>query len=128
MRISRNPKKRAALSVTSLIDVIFLLLLFFMLTSTFVRHQQVDIAAPNAEGASGGSSPDVLLRAGADDQVTINGETVGLADIADRLAALRQAGGETLLVTATEDAVSQTLVNAVEAAQRSGFTKISVAD
>ena len=114
--------------MTSLIDVIFLLLLFFMLTSTFVRHQAVEISAPNAQGASGGSAPDILLRAGANGSVSVNGETVTLGDLANRLAALRQAGGETVLVKAGEDASSQTLVSAVEAARRSGLKRISVAD
>ncbi|WP_416186669.1 ExbD/TolR family protein [Fulvimarina sp. 2208YS6-2-32] len=114
--------------MTSLIDVIFLLLLFFMLTSTFVRHQQVDIAPPAPRGAGAGSVPDVLLRAGAEGAITINGESVEPASIVERLKVLREAGGTTLLVKADEGAVSQTLVGAVEAARRAGFAAISVAD
>ncbi|MEE2949810.1 MAG: biopolymer transporter ExbD [Pseudomonadota bacterium] len=128
MWIAAKRKKRSALSVTSLIDVIFLLLLFFMLTSTFVRHQEVQIAAPAPRGASGRSVPDVLMRAEADGAITVNGEAISASDLVERLAALHAAGGTTLLVKASEGSDSQTLVGAVEAARRAGFATISVAD
>ncbi|MEN3794270.1 biopolymer transporter ExbD [Fulvimarina sp. MAC3] len=128
MRIGAKPARRAGLSMTSLIDVIFLLLLFFMLTSTFVRHQQVEIAAPAPQGASGGSTPDILLRAKPDGAISVNGEVVETIALVERLAGLREAGGEKLLVKADDGADSQTLVGAVEAARRAGFSAISVAD
>ncbi|MER0236630.1 biopolymer transporter ExbD [Fulvimarina sp. MAC8] len=128
MRIAAKRARRAGLSMTSLIDVIFLLLLFFMLTSTFVRHQQVDIAAPAPEGASGGSVPDVLLRAQAEGAISINGETIEQNGLVAHLTGLREAGGEKLLIKVDEGADSQTLVGAVEAARRAGFAAISVAD
>ena len=128
MRIAAKRKKRSALSVTSLIDVIFLLLLFFMLTSTFVRHQEVQIAAPAPQGASGRSVPDVLMRTAADGAIAVNGKAISASDLVERLAALHAAGGTTLLVKAIEGSDSQTLVGAVEAARRAGFAAISVAD
>ena len=128
MRIAAKRKKRSALSVTSLIDVIFLLLLFFMLTSTFVRHQEVQIAAPAPRGASGRCVPDVLMRTEADGAIAVNGKAISASDLVERLAALHAAGGTTLLVKASEGSDSQTLVGAVEAARRAGFAAISVAD
>ncbi|MEM8921756.1 MAG: biopolymer transporter ExbD, partial [Pseudomonadota bacterium] len=44
----RRVRRRGRSSITSLIDVIFLLLLFFMLASTFTRFSEVDIAAASA--------------------------------------------------------------------------------
>ncbi|EAU41976.1 hypothetical protein FP2506_16124 [Fulvimarina pelagi HTCC2506] len=128
MRIGAKRARRAGLSMTSLIDVIFLLLLFFMLTSTFIRHQAVEIAAPAAEGASGGTQPDVMMRARPDGVIAINGEAIETAGLVAHLTGLREAGGEKLLVKADEGADSQTLVGAVEAARRAGFAAISVAD
>jgi biopolymer transport protein ExbD len=50
--IAARRKRRRTLSITSLIDVIFLLLLFFMLASTFQKFSELDVAA-----VSGASSP-----------------------------------------------------------------------
>lgn len=128
MRIAARRPKRSPLSMTSLIDVIFLLLLFFMLSSTFIRHQQVEIAAPNPQGMSAGQVPDVMMRAEAEGRISVNGEPVETDALLERLASLKAAGGETLLVKAMPEADSQTLVGAVEVARRAGFTAVSVAD
>jgi biopolymer transport protein ExbD len=52
MRVEPLPKKHRAISLTPLVDVIFLLLLFFMLSSTFTQFGQVEIGAPAAAGGS----------------------------------------------------------------------------
>jgi len=52
MRFTRNDKRkvRAALDLTPLIDVVFQLLIFFMLTTTFVVHTAIPIELPEADG------------------------------------------------------------------------------
>jgi len=73
--------------MTSLIDVIFLLLLFFMLSSTFSRFADVEMDLGGA-GASG-APPDriAFLRLGAD-WLDLNGSPVGLDAVPDRVVAL----------------------------------------
>ncbi|MEF2070127.1 biopolymer transporter ExbD [Consotaella aegiceratis] len=126
MRIAAPRKRRAALSMTSLIDVIFLLLLFFMLSSTFTRHQRVDIA-PSVSGAGGGA-PDVLLRVGPNASFEVNGEVLPAEALAARLETLRGIGAESLVITALDGGDSQSLVTAVETSRRAGFTAVSVTD
>jgi len=55
-----NPRRRG-LSLTPLVDVIFLLLLFFMLASSFSRQVELDLAA-TAAGAPGPEAPPLFLR------------------------------------------------------------------
>lgn len=75
---------RRPLSLTSLIDVIFLLLLFFMLSSTFSKYGDVDMQV--GRSAAGPSSEDDLmfLRL-AEDSLSLNGRALALTDLADRL-------------------------------------------
>jgi biopolymer transport protein ExbD len=51
MRFQRRRKEKLDISITSMIDVVFLLLIFFMVTTTFQRHTQVKIKLPEANGA-----------------------------------------------------------------------------
>lgn len=60
--------------MTSLIDVIFLLLLFFMLSSTFSRFAEVEIAAAGGGGTAPSGAPPVFLRL-APDTLSLNGQT-----------------------------------------------------
>jgi biopolymer transport protein ExbD len=52
--------RRRSLSITSLIDVIFLLLLFFMLASTFSKFSEIDIASASSGNETAQSPPDVI--------------------------------------------------------------------
>ena len=51
MNFQRRKKEKLEISITSMIDVVFLLLIFFMVTTTFQHHTQVKINLPEANGA-----------------------------------------------------------------------------
>ncbi len=80
----REARRRRRLSLTSLIDVIFLLLLFFMLTSTFSRFAEVELSAAAPAGAAAETRP-VFLRLSSD-TVSVNGDAVEMAGLRDALA------------------------------------------
>lgn len=79
----RKRTKRRKLSMTSLIDVIFLLLLFFMLSSTFTKFAEVELMAAGAGGASAGTSDKrpFFLRLG-EDQLDVNGRPLEMDSLA----------------------------------------------
>ncbi|WP_299773645.1 biopolymer transporter ExbD [uncultured Tateyamaria sp.] len=67
------------LSMTSLIDVIFLLLLFFMLTSTFSKFAEVELTAGGpGQAAAPADAPPLFLQVG-EEMLALNGERVGIA-------------------------------------------------
>lgn len=88
MSVLRETRRRR-ISMTSLVDVIFLLLLFFMLTSTFTRFSEVELAAGGAPGAAPEARPH-FLRLGPE-EATLDGAPVALPELA---AALPPAGGD----------------------------------
>lgn len=92
------PRRRAALSLTSLIDVIFLLLLFFMLTSTFTRLGELELAPGTPGGAPG--EPPVFVQL-APEGLRVNTEEVPLEALRARLE-----GEEGLVLVSLADAVS----------------------
>jgi biopolymer transport protein ExbD len=73
--------------MTSLIDVIFLLLLFFMLSSTFSRFSDVEMALSAPGGGAAGLDGSAFLRLGAD-EVDLNGAVLPLDGVVTRLATL----------------------------------------
>jgi biopolymer transport protein ExbD len=74
---------RRAVPLTPLIDVIFLLLLFFMLTTTFTRTGEIPLAAA---GAGGDGLPPLFLRV-APDSLTLNGTAITPEALAQGLQA-----------------------------------------
>ncbi|WP_421904444.1 biopolymer transporter ExbD [Mameliella sp.] len=80
----RRRHRRRKLSMTSLIDVIFLLLLFFMLSSTFSRFAEVELAAGGAGNGDASGLRPVFLRL-APDGLSLNGTSHELSTLPEAL-------------------------------------------
>ncbi|MBY5935648.1 biopolymer transporter ExbD [Tateyamaria omphalii] len=88
--------------MTSLIDVIFLLLLFFMLTSTFSTFAEVELTAGGVgQGAAPADVPPLFLRV-AEDAVALNGSNVPL----DALAEAMSGDAEQPVIVSLQDGVT----------------------
>ena len=132
MRISEPTPARRRISLTPLVDVIFLLLMFFMLSSTFARFADLDVARQSATpGETGLATPagpaalrGAIVSVSADLQVRVNGTDTALDDLAAALDALYDRGARTAIVVADTRATVQDLVSVLERARRS---KIAVA-
>jgi|TARA_R110002051_G_scaffold103335_3_gene175119 biopolymer transport protein ExbD len=96
--------------MTSLIDVIFLLLLFFMLSSTFTRFAEVEFASAGSGNAAKSERP-VFLSLGPD-ALRLNGTNRALDDLSEALEAQRS-GDKPLgiLVSASADVTAQRLTD-----------------
>jgi biopolymer transport protein ExbD len=124
MRIEASRRRRRPLSLTSLIDVIFLLLLFFMLSSTFTRFGEVAITGGGAS-APAGEPPDVLIRLTAD-QWSVNGRSFGKVDALLELVRLEQSGAKAAVLMVRGAVSSQQLVAAIEQIRRETGIALSV--
>lgn len=112
MRIEAAIKRRRNMSLTSLIDVIFLLLLFFMLSSTFTRFAEVELSGGVA-GSGGGEPPDVLVRLDGE-AWSVNGATTDAAGAMAEMARLQGIGAESAVLLVRGETTSQALITAVE--------------
>jgi len=103
---AHSARRRLLISLTPLIDVVFILLIFFMLASSFLDLRTIDLVAP-VRTASGASMEGALLVDVRADDLRLSGETVSLdtlvARIEDHLARtpgqrvlIRPASGVTL--------------------------------
>lgn len=115
MHIDAAIFRRRRISLTSLIDVIFLLLLFFMLSSTFTRFAEIEVTGGAASASAAGERPDVLIALDDQGGWRING--VALPDESEamaELARLEAAGAGSAVLLVRGELSSQALVGAVE--------------
>lgn len=132
LRPGHRKEEGVEVNLTPLIDVVFLLLIFFMVSSTFDRHAKLKVQLPQAEAQmqQAQDKPVVLsIDAGGkyyiDDRQVINEQLETLKN------ALRQTVGErtdvTLLLRADGRTPHQSVVRAMDAASQLGLTKLSIA-
>lgn len=105
-------RKGRKISLTALIDVVFILLMFFMLTSTFSQWKALPLAAAKASSVSSDELPALIL-VYADDElrVLIDHLSPALDNIDD---VLRAVGDKAIVISAEEDAQVQSILRVVD--------------
>ena len=119
----RSSQRRRRLSLTSLIDVIFLLLLFFMLSSTFSKFAEIPLPLGGAGGTSFEHAP-LFVRI-SDDSVTLNGRSLNVSELAHEIT-LQPNLPRHLIIATTPTATSQKLVDVLSALRTIPDTKINI--
>jgi len=111
MKLQGALQRQRRLSLTSLIDVIFLLLLFFMLSSTFTKFAEIEITSAGSGSAARPSAEQpvfVSLRPG---DILVNGAETGFAELASAIKAIASSVRPTVLISVTDSVTSQRLVD-----------------
>lgn len=117
MRLERNGARRGGMSLTPVIDVVFLLLLFFMLASTFSRYAHVDVALAGRVATSPSTDATAILLSVNADGFAVNGESVPREGIVEALARAADGKQAKILIRPSEDALAESIVAAIEYAQ-----------
>ena len=132
MNIRTQKKEELDVNITPLIDVVFLLLIFFMVSTTFERQSQIDVTLPKA-------SINEPVKEDRTIEVTVNSEGIffvnGQRVVNTQLATLKQAmlkvanGRENppVIINADKSAQVQSMVTVMDAARQLGFVHISFA-
>ncbi len=118
------------IDITPLIDVVFLLLIFFMVTTSFQQETRLKVDLPEAvSGAPSVRQERIVLEVDADGRYQLQGKTVAASRTALRaaLTALGPAGDRPLILQADGKAPHDAVVRAMDAARLSGFDKLSIA-
>lgn len=113
-------------SLVPLIDVLLILLVFFMVTSTYLDLNMIPAVRPEegAGQASGASGPTVLIRLGADGIPVISGQPVPNSALTEHLSQLPPDSNVVILPSGAAD--TQGLVTVLDAAANAGVTRLRV--
>lgn len=127
-----QPKRKNAISLTPLIDVVFILLLFFMLTSTFVPWRLVDtplsVASDVQDLPQEKQDNLVLTLKQNDDQVWVDGRVLRFSD-QSAFQTLIADHNEGIFVIKAEDGVTlQTLMHLADRLKLNGAKTVSIAN
>lgn len=127
-----RPRQRdeVGLDLTPLIDVVFLLLLFFMLTTTFVEATRLKVDLPKVEEGDAAERKDEpwVIEIDAAGHYALNGEVVEADQLAARLRAEPGRSEDTpILIRADGQTTHQAVVRALDAARAAGLTHIGLA-
>lgn len=131
MKFRRKSRMDHGVNLTPLIDVVFLLLIFFMVSTTFTRETHLAVNLPEADSdavETASAAIDILITA--DGHYALNGVSLVNQQLKTLMEALKQLsnGDRDTALTITADAQTphQAVVRAMDAAGRLGFVNLSI--
>lgn len=128
MEFERRRRAGKSIDLVPLINIVFLLLIFFMLTSTLVVPDAFEVTPPESDrGRPGAADPAVVLISG-EGALAFDNEPVALSQLEGRIAAARAARpGAPLLIKADGTATAGDVAAVLRRARAAGADKVGLA-
>lgn len=132
MNLRPTPKEPVDINLTPLIDVVFLLLIFFMVSTTFNRDSELSIELPAASAEAQERQPESIeVAIDAQGRFYVNGRQLLNTQSKTLRRALAQAAGEhespPIIISADAKTPHQAVVQIMDAARELGFVRLTFA-
>ncbi len=127
MQFKQQKKKSRGIDITSLIDVMFILLIFFMVSSSFVEQPGMKLELPTTKSQEVEKVEKLALYVSKEGDLFLNDKPVKLDSLQDVIkAAIPNAKEKTLVLKADKDVHHGLVVEVMDIAKRSGLKKIVI--
>lgn len=127
-RPGEDQDKSDVINLTPLIDMVFILLIFFLVTASFTRESAIDVQRPHAATAQPELGAELVVTITADEQIWIDNSPVDIRLLRTRIEELKLASAKrSAIILADHKASTGLLVKTMDQLRLAGFTDISVA-
>jgi biopolymer transport protein ExbD len=132
VNISSKQKETLDVNITPLIDVVFLLLIFFMVSTTFERESEIEIMLPQAS-TDAKVTDDFVMQVTVDAEGTfyVNGKRVINTKLSTLMKAMQEVAGDRkdppIILSADAKTPHQSVITVMDAASRLGFVHLNFA-
>ncbi|NHH86403.1 biopolymer transporter ExbD [Cobetia sp. MB87] len=113
------------INLTPMLDVVFIMLIFFIVTTSFVKESGVEIQRPEASNATARPDAAVMVAITAEGAVWVDGQPVDAHRVGDAVADL--ADGQPVVIQADSRSQTGLLVETMDALRNAGVQDIAVA-
>ncbi len=128
MEFPRPPRRDVRIDISALIDVVFLRLIFFAVSTTFLESTGLELELPSADTSAAPESRDVTVWIGEEGNLRFDGRDLQLADLeTDLKAALEQAERKFVVIMADRNARLEQVVQVMDLARKSGAVGLTIA-
>lgn len=115
------------IDLAPLLDVVFILLIFFIVTTVFVKETGVEVDKPTSASSKSLAKNVFLLAITNDGQVIYGGTNIGINGIRSTLEHLNRKEARPLIIQADKAVTTERLVKVIDQVKLAGITKISLA-
>ncbi len=128
VRLITEQVEESQIDLTPMLDVVFIMLIFFIVTSTFVKESGVDVSRPNADTAVVTESNSIQIGITSTNQIFMDKRQVDKRAVrANVERGLAENPGAAVIIVADADSKTETLIEVMDQSRLAGAASVSVA-
>ncbi len=120
--------EEADIDITPMLDVVFIMLIFFIVTSTFVKEAGIDVNRPQAATAVKKAKANILIAIDANDNIWIDRRQVDIRSVRPNIERLHAENPQgSVVIQADKESKTNTLIQVMDASRQAGVYNVSIA-
>ena len=128
VRLITEQVEESQIDLTPMLDVVFIMLIFFIVTSTFVKESGVDVSRPNADTAVVTESNSIQIGITSSNQIFMDKRQLDKRAVrANVERGLAENPGAAVIIVADADSKTETLIEVMDQSRLAGAVSVSVA-
>lgn len=126
--ISSRVEEEASVDITPMLDVVFIMLIFFIVTATFVKQAGIEVNQPQASTAVVQEKANILIAIDADNRIWINRREVDIRALRPNIERLHAENPKgSVVIQADKDSTNEVLVQVMDSSRKAGVYEIAIA-
>lgn len=124
--LSNTLQTTEEINISPLIDMVFILLIFFIVTTTFVEETGVEVDKPEASSAVTLEKQSILIAITSENKVVYGGQEIGLSGVRSVVRRLVKSDDSPVIIQVDKAVASELLVRVIDEAKLGGAKKVSL--
>ena len=127
-RLSRDADDDSSIDITPMLDVAFIMLIFFIVTANFVKESGIDVNRPHAATAVRQEKGNILIAIDANNRIWIDRREVDVRAVRPNIERLHAENPQgSIIIQADRESKTETLIRVMDASRAAGVYDIAVA-
>ena len=124
----RKPEEEGEINITPMLDIVFIMLIFFIVTTSFVKEPGISPSRPFAQTAATKERGNIMIAVSRDDQIWMNKNRVELTGVRQMVEAARAENPESsVIIVADQSASTGMVIDLMDQVRVAGVTSIALA-
>ncbi len=121
-------EEESEINITPMLDVVFIMLIFFIVTATFVKEAGIDVNRPDAATATKQEKANILIAISANNTIWLDRRQIDIRSVRPNIERLHAENPQgTVVIQADKESKTDTLIQVMDAARQAGVYNVAIA-
>ncbi len=121
-------EEESEINITPMLDVVFIMLIFFIVTATFIKEAGIDVNRPDAATATKQEKANILIAIGPNNDIWIDRRQVDIRSVRPNIERLHAENPQgSVVIQADKESKTDTLIQVMDASRQAGVYNVAIA-